>query len=137
MIKKIAYIGIAVEDIDRAKETFTQILNSEVTREGASQIDRVKNAFITIGEDQIELMQPYAPESPVAKFVERRGEGVQYIGLEVSNVNEALDELKRKGVRLTSEEPVEYPNGSRWIFIHPKAMHGVMLALIENPEQHV
>jgi methylmalonyl-CoA epimerase len=79
-------------------------------------------------------MQPYAPESPVARFIERRGEGVQYIGLEVSNIDEALEELKRKGVRLTSEEPVEYPNGSRWIFVHPKAMHGVLLALIENPE---
>lgn len=134
MIKKIAYIGIAVEDINRAKETFTRTLNSEVIREGASRIDRVKNVFITIGEDRIELMQPYAPESQVARFIERRGEGVQYIGLEVSNIDEALDELKRKGVRLTSEEPVEYPNGSRWIFVHPKAMHGVLLALIENPE---
>ena len=134
MIKKIAYIGIAVEDIDRAKDTFTMTLNSEVIREGASQIDRVKNAFIAIGEDQIELMQPYTPESPVARFIERRGEGVQYIGLEVSNIDEALDELKRKGVRLTSEEPVEYPNGSRWVFVHPKAMHGVLLAIIENPE---
>lgn len=134
MIKKIAYIGIAVEDIDRAKETFTRTLNSEVIREGASQIDRVKNAFIAIGEDKIELMQPYAPESPVARFIERRGEGVQYIGLEVLNIDEALNELKRKGVRLTSNEPVEYPNGSRWIFVHPKAMHGVLLALIENPE---
>ncbi len=134
MIKKIAYIGIAVEDIDRAKDTFTRTLNSEVIREGASQIDRVKNAFIAIGEDQIELMQPYAPESPVARFIERRGEGVQYIGLEVSNIDEALDELKRKRVRLTSEEPVEYSNGSRWVFVHPKAMHGVLLALIENPE---
>ncbi len=134
MIKKIAYIGIAVEDIDRAKETFIRTLNSEVVREGASQIDRVKNAFIAIGEDQIELMQPYTPESPVARFIERRGEGVQYIGLEVSNIDKALDELKKKGVRLTSEEPVEYPNGSRWIFVHPKAMHGVLLALIENPE---
>ena len=134
MIKKIAYIGIAVEDIDRAKETFTRTLNSEVIREGASRIDQVKNAFIAIGEDRIELMQPYSPESPVARFIERKGEGIQYIGLEVSNIDEALDELKKKGVRLTSEEPVEYPNGSRWIFVHPKAMHGVLLALIENPE---
>jgi len=134
LIKKIAYIGIAVEDIDRAKETFTRTLNSEVIREGASRIDQVKNAFIAIGEDRIELMQPYSPESPVARFIERKGEGIQYIGLEVSNIDEALDELKKKGVRLTSEEPVEYPNGSRWIFVHPKAMHGVLLALIENPE---
>jgi methylmalonyl-CoA epimerase len=134
LIKKIAYIGIAVEDIDRAKETFTRTLNSEVIRDGASKIDQVKNTFIAIGENQIELMQPYAPESPVARFIERKGEGIQYIGLEVSNIDEAIDELKRKGVRLTSEVPVEYPNGSRWIFVHPKAMHGVLLALIENPE---
>jgi methylmalonyl-CoA epimerase len=134
MIVKIAYVGIAVRDIDEAKKTFTRTLDSEVVREGASEIDKVKNAFITIGRDQIELMQPYSLESPVARFIERRGEGVQYIGLEVSNVDDALEELKGKGVRLTSEEPVEYPNGSRWIFIHPKAMHGVLIALIENPK---
>lgn len=134
MIKKIAYIGIAVGDLEEAKETFSQTLNSEVIREGESGIDRVKNAFVTIGEDLIELMQPYAPESPVARFLERRGEGVQYIGLEVSNVDDALEELRAKGVRLTTEEPVVYPNGSRWIFIHPKAMHGVLFALIESPE---
>ncbi len=134
MIVKIAYIGIAVRDIDEAKETFTRTLNSEVVREGSSEIDKVKNAFIAVGRDQVELMQPYSPESPVAKFVERRGEGVQYIGLEVSDIDDALKELKGKGVRLTSEEPVEYPNGSRWVFIHPKAMHGVLIALIENPE---
>lgn len=134
MIVKIAYIGIAVRDIDEAKETFTRTLNSEVVREGSSEIDKVKNAFIAVGRDQVELMQPYSPESPVAKFVERRGEGVQYIGLEVSDIDDALKELKGKGVRLTSEEPVEYPNGSRWAFIHPKAMHGVLIALIENPE---
>jgi len=134
LIKKIAYIGIAVGDLEEAKETFSQTLNSEVIREGESGIDQLKNAFLTIGEDLIELMQPYAPESPVARFLERKGEGVQYIGLEVSNIDDALDELKAKGVRLTSEQPVVYPNGSRWIFIHPKAMHGVLFALIESPE---
>ena len=134
MIKKIAYIGIAVRDINKAKKTFTQTLHSKVIREGASEIDQVKNAFIAIGRDQIELMQPYSPESPVARFIERRGEGVQYIGLEVSNIDDVLEDLKGKGVRLTSEEPVVYPNGSRWIFIHPKEVHGVLLALIENPE---
>lgn len=93
----------------------------------------MKNAFIAIGEDKIELMQPYAPESSVARFIERRGEGVQYIGLEVSYLEEALDELKRKGMRLKSEEPVVYPNGSRLFFMHPMAMYGILLALIENP----
>jgi len=134
MIEKIAYIGIAVRDAEEAKKTFSQTLKSEIIREGASEIDQVKNVFITIGRDRIELMEPFAPESPVARFIERRGEGVQYIGLEVSDIDKILEELKEKGVRLTSEKPIEYPNGSRWIFIHPKAMHGVLFALIENPK---
>jgi hypothetical protein len=62
-----------------------------------------------------------------------RGEGVQYIGLEVTDLDAMVEELRMKGVRLTTEKPVEYPNGSRWAFIHPKAMHGVLLALIEKP----
>jgi len=66
MIKKIAYIGIAVRDINEVKKTFTQTLHSKVIREGTSEIDQVKNVFIAIGRDQIELMQPYSPESPVA-----------------------------------------------------------------------
>ncbi len=66
-------------------------------------------------------------------FMERRGEGVQYIGLEVTALDDMVAELREKGVRFTSEKPVEYPNGSRWAFIHPKEMHGVLFALIENP----
>jgi methylmalonyl-CoA/ethylmalonyl-CoA epimerase len=133
MIKKIAYVGIAVKNIEQARESFIQKLGSQIIRTGASDIDKVKNMYLTLGEDVFELMEPYSPESPVARFIERRGEGVQYIGLEVTALDETVAELKQKGVRFTSEKPVEYPNGSRWAFIHPKEMHGVLFALIENP----
>ena len=133
MIKGIAYVGIAVKNIEEAREDFTQKLGSQIIRVGASEIDKVKNTYLTLGEDVFELMEPYRPESPVARFMERRGEGVQYIGLEVTCLDETVAELRHKGVRFTSEEPVEYPNGSRWAFIHPKEMHGVLFALIENP----
>jgi methylmalonyl-CoA/ethylmalonyl-CoA epimerase len=133
MIKKIAYVGIAVKNIEQARESFTQKLGSEIIRAGTSDIDKVKNTYLTLGEDVFELMEPYQPESPVAMFMERRGEGVQYIGLEVMALDETVAELREKGVRFTSEKPVEYPNGSRWAFIHPKEMHGVLFALIENP----
>ena len=133
MIKKIAYVGIAVKNIEQARENFTQKLGSQIIRTGASEIDKVKNTYLTLGEDVFELMEPYSPESPVARFIERRGEGVQYIGLEVTVLDETVAELREKGVRFTSEKPVEYPNGSRWAFIHPKEMHGVLFALIENP----
>jgi 4-hydroxyphenylpyruvate dioxygenase-like putative hemolysin len=65
--------------------------------------------------------------------MERHGEGVQYIGLEVTNLDETMEELRGKGFKFTSDRPVEYPNGSRWAFIHPKEMFGVLFALIENP----
>ncbi len=127
-------MGIAVKNIEQAREDFAQKLGSEIIREGASEIDKVKTTYLTLGEDVFELMEPYSPESPVARFMEKRGEGVQYIGLEVTCLDEAVAELKDKGVRFTAEEPVEYPNGSRWAFIHPKEMHGILFALIEYPD---
>jgi len=133
MIKKIAYIGIAVKDIELAKESFIGLLDGEIIREGTSNIDHDKNCYLTLGEDIFELMEPYAPNSPVAGFIKNRGEGIQYIGLEVTDLDAMVEELRMKGVRFTTEKPVEYPNGSRWAFIHPKAMHGVLLALIEKP----
>lgn len=133
MIKKIAYVGIAVKNIEQARQNFTQKLGSEIIRVGTSDIDKVKNTYLTLGEDVFELIEPYSPESPVARFMEKRGEGVQYIGLEVTALDDTVAELREKGVRFTSEKPVEYPNGSRWAFIHPKEMHGVLFALIENP----
>jgi lactoylglutathione lyase/methylmalonyl-CoA/ethylmalonyl-CoA epimerase len=133
MIKKIAYVGIAVKNIEKARKKFTEILGSEIIRIGDSEIDHVKNTYLTLGDDVFELIEPYSQESPVAKFIEKRGEGVQYIGLEVTDLDVMIEDLRGKGLRFTSMEPVEYPNGSRWAFIHPKEMFGVLFALIENP----
>jgi len=126
-------VGIAVKNIEQARVDFTQKLGSKIIRVGASEVDKVKNTYLTLGEDVFELMEPYSLESPVARFMERRGEGVQYIGLEVTDLDETVAEMREKGVRFTSEKPVDYPNGSRWAFIHPKEMHRVLFALIENP----
>jgi methylmalonyl-CoA epimerase len=133
VIKGIAYIGVAVKNIEEARKKFTEHLGSEVIRVGVSEIDHVKNTYLSVGKDVFELIEPYSHKSPVAKFLERRGEGVQYIGLEVTELDEMVKELIEKGVRFTSTKPVEYPNGSRWAFIHPKEMFGVLFALIENP----
>jgi methylmalonyl-CoA epimerase len=133
MIKGIAYVGIAVKDIQQARERFKEKLGSEIIRVGESEIDKVKNTYLRLGDDIFELMEPYDPESPVAKFIEKRGEGIQYIGLEVEDLNGTVSSLRDAGIRFTSDEPIKYPDGSRWAFIHPKEMYGVMFALIENP----
>jgi len=133
MIKRIAYIGVAVKNIEQARKKFTEHLSSKIIRIGTSEIDHVNNTYLTVGEDVFELIEPTSPESPVARFMERRGEGVQYIGLEVTDLDETMKELRGRGLRFVSDKPVEYPNGSRWAFIHPKEMFGVLFALIENP----
>jgi methylmalonyl-CoA epimerase len=133
MIKRIAYVGVAVKDLEQARKKFTEHLGSKVIRVGSSEIDHVKNTYLTVGEDVFELIEPYSPDSPVSRFMDKRGEGVQYIGLEVTDLDETVKELRAKGVRFVSEKPVEYPNGSRWAFIHPREMFGVLFALIENP----
>jgi methylmalonyl-CoA epimerase len=133
MIKRIAYIGVAVKNLEQARKKFTEHLNAKVIRAGSSEIDHVKNTYLTVGEDVFELIEPYSPDSPVSRFMDKRGEGVQYIGLEVTDLDETVKELRAKGVRFVSEKPVEYPNGSRWAFIHPREMFGVLFALIENP----
>jgi methylmalonyl-CoA epimerase len=133
MIKRIAYIGVAVKNLEQARKKFTEHLGSKVIRVGSSEIDHVKNTYLTVGEDVFELIEPYSPDSPVSRFMDKRGEGVQYIGLEVTDLDETVKELRAKGVRFVSEKPVEYPNGSRWAFIHPREMFGVLFALIENP----
>jgi len=95
MIKKIAYVGIAVKNIEQARKKFTKTLGSEIIRIGESEIDQVKNTYLTLGEDVFELIEPYSQESPVAKFMEKRGEGVQYIGLEVTDLDEMMKERAR------------------------------------------
>ena len=119
--------------LEQARKKFTDNLGSQIIRKGTSEIDQVKNTYLTVGDDVFELIQPYSNESPVAKFLENRGEGVQYIGLEVTELDKMVSEYKSKGFNFTSEKPIEYPNGSRWAFIHPKDMFGVLFALIENP----
>jgi methylmalonyl-CoA epimerase len=133
MIKKVVYVGIAVKDIKQARDDFTEKLGSKIIRIGESDIDKVKNTYLSLGENVFELMEPYAPDSPVAKFMEKHGEGVQYIGLETTDLDDTIAKLRGKGVRFTSDSPVEYPNGSRWAFIHPKQMHRDLFDLIENP----
>jgi lactoylglutathione lyase/methylmalonyl-CoA/ethylmalonyl-CoA epimerase len=106
MIKKIAYIGVAVKNIEQARKKFTENLGSEIIRVGDSNIDHVKNTYLTVGDDVFELIEPTSQESPVAKFLENRGEGVQYIGLEVTELDEMMGDLRGKGFRFTTEKPV-------------------------------
>jgi len=126
---KINHLGIAVQDLDAAAQVYkTMGLTVEKIIEVPEQ--KVKVAFIPIGESTIELVQPTSANSPIAGFLEKRGEGLHHLALEVSDVQAALDELGSKGVRLINETPREGAEG-QIAFLHPKSTGRVLIELVE------
>lgn len=135
-IKRIAHLGIAVKDLDPAKKLYCEQLQLEAKGEEVVAEQKVKVSFIKVGETNLELLLPTAEDSPVAKFLETRGEGFHHLALEVEDIDAAVEELKAAGVRLIDEKPREGAHGSRVAFIHPKATFGVLLELVQYPESH-
>jgi len=132
MIQKIDHIGIAVKSIDEALKIYTEMLGLKVTGIETVEEQKVKTAFIPVGESEIELLESTSPDGPIAKFIEKRGEGIQHIALRVDNLEAKLKELKEKGVRLIDEHPRPGAGGAKIAFIHPKDTKGVLIELCER-----
>ena len=133
MIEAVDHIGIAVNNLDEAIHVYRDILGFKLEGVHTSQERMLKIAFFTLGESRIELLQPLSPDNTVAKFLERRGEGIQHLAVKVKNVETALEEYKRKGVVLVDEKPRTGVLGNRMAFVHPKSTKGVLLELVEKP----
>jgi len=131
-ILTLDHIGIAVEKIDASLPVWEGILGLPLhgIEEVAEQ--KVKTAFIPIGESEIELLETTDPEGPIGKFLAAKGQGVHHLAFRVANIDEALAELKAKGVRLIDETPRYGAGGARIAFIHPKATGGVLVELCER-----
>ena len=134
MIEKISHIGIAVKSMEEALSVFQDGIGLEVTSTDEVKTQKVRVAFLPVGETRFELLEPTHDDSPIAKFLENRGEGIHHIALKVTNIEESLAELKEKGVKLINEEPVPGAHGTRVAFLHPKGTRGVMLELVEENE---
>lgn len=132
MIQKIDHLGIAVKSIDAAMKVYTDILGLKVIGIETVEEQKVKTAFIPVGESKIELLESTSPDGPIAKFIEKRGEGIQHIALRVDNLEAKLKELKEKGVRLIDEKPRIGAGGAKIAFIHPKDTKGVLIELCER-----
>ena len=131
-VKQIDHIGIAVNSIDHAGRFYRDILGLEI--EGTEKVadQKVKVAFLPITDSELELLESTDPEGPVSKYINTRGEGIQHIAFRVENIDEALEELKSKGIRLIDEEPRSGAGGARIAFIHPKESGGVLIELCER-----
>jgi len=131
-IKRISHLGIAVKDLAPAKKLYGEDLNLELKGEETVESQKVRVSFIQVGESNLELLLPTAADSPVAKFLETRGEGFHHLALEVEDIDAAVAELKAAGVRLIDETPREGAHGTRVAFIHPKSTFGLLLELVQH-----
>ncbi len=131
-ILKIDHLGIAVNSIERGKKFWTDVLG--LGFEGAETVEaqKVTTAFFPVGESEVELLESTSPDGPVAKFIEKRGQGFQHVAFRVENIDEALAELKEKGVQLIDKEPRIGAGGAKIAFLHPKATGGVLVELCER-----
>lgn len=133
MIKRIDHIGIVVENLSSALEFFQESLGLQLTETAAEPEQHVTVAFMPIGESEVELLEPDETDSGVARYLEKRGEGIHHICFEVTDIDAALARLKEAGVELINQEPVTNSRGWRLAFVHPKAAHGVLIELFESP----
>jgi len=129
MIQKIDHIGVAVSDLDEALKLYRDILGLKV--EKTEDFGGMKIAFIPIGDTEFELLQPTDPNGALAKFLEKRGEGIQHIALRVDDVAKSLEELKAKGLRVIDEKPRPGAGGASIAFFHPKSTGGILLEICQ------
>jgi len=134
MNPSIHHIAIAVHDLEAALDFYRDALGLEVTERREVPEEGVEIAFLPAGEGEIELLRPLNEASSVAQFLERRGEGLHHVCLAVDDVEAAMERLRAAGARLLSDEPRVNVHGTRYVFVHPRSAHGVLLELYEVAE---
>lgn len=133
-ILKIDHIGVAVNAIDESKNFWSDILGLDITGTETVEEQRVTTAFLPVGDSEVELLESTSPDGPVAKYIEKKGQGIQHIAFRVENIDACLAELKEKGIKLIDQEPRKGAGGAKIAFLHPKATHGVLVELCERDD---
>ena len=128
---EIDHLGIAVKSLAQAK-TFYQNLGMQVMPEETVAQEKVRLAMVPLGESRIELLEPLSDDSPIAKFLAKRGEGLHHVSLRVDNLQSTVDNLKKSGVRLINEQIQVGAGGHLYVFVHPSSAGGVLLELVEE-----
>jgi len=130
MIVKIDHIGIAVNCIEDTIKLYSDVFGLKAGEIKVSEEQKVKVAMIPIGDGKIELLEPTEPGGGIAKYIEKKGEGLHHLALEVSNIRDVLEILKKKGIPLIDMEPKVGADGSKIAFLHPKGTK-VLIELVE------
>lgn len=127
MLQKIDHLGIAVRSIDEAKTFYEEVLGLPCEGEETVESQKVKTAFFAVGEVHIELLEPTSAESPIAKFLEKNGEGIHHVAYRTDDIESQIKKARVGGCRLIHEVPIEGAGGKLVAFLHPKSTHGVLM----------
>lgn len=132
MFEKVDHIGIAVANLEEALKLYRDQLGLECKGTEVVEEQKVKVAFLPVGESKIELLESTDPEGPVGKFIEKKGAGVHHLSFRVSNIEEKLEQLKQQGVELIDQKPRYGAGGAKIAFLHPKSTGGVLIEICER-----
>ena len=133
-IKRLEHVAITVKDMDEARNTWMNVLG--IGQEYEEQIGQTKLAMLPVGQTYIELLSSEGKDSPVNEWMDKNGESIWHLCFEVEDIDEAIAELKGKGVKLKTDEPQPGHGGSRIVFLDPSSTGNVLIELAEIPEGH-
>jgi methylmalonyl-CoA/ethylmalonyl-CoA epimerase len=132
MIKKIEHIGIAVKDINQSNDLFKKLFGKDHYKVEAVESEGVSTSFFLLGETKIELLQATNTNSAIAKFIDKKGEGIHHIAYEVDNIVEEMERLKAEGFEILNDEPKHGADNKLICFLHPKSTNGVLVELCQE-----
>lgn len=132
MLTNIAHIGIAVNNLKESVDNFKKLFNKNDVHFETVEDQKVNLAFLDVSGVHIELLEPSSPDSPISKFLEKRGEGIHHLSFEVDDIEKELSRLRQEGIRLIDEKPRVGAGGSLISFVHPKSTNGVLIELSQK-----
>ncbi len=135
IMDKIEHIGIAVKSITEANEIYKSLFGYEQYKTETVESEGVSTSFFKCGNSKIELLEATRDDSPIAKFIEKKGEGIHHIAFAVSDIDAEVKRLKDEGFRILNETPKKGADGKLVVFLHPKSTHGVLVELCQDIEQ--
>lgn len=134
-MKNIEHIGIAVKDMKTSKELFSKLLNTEAYKSEEVASEGVETVFFKTGETKVELLAATNIDSPIAKFLEKKGEGIHHIAFEVADIDAEIKRLENEGFKLINDKPKNGADNKRIAFLHPKSTNGVLVEICQEKEK--
>ena len=132
MLGKIEHLGIAIKSLETSDHLFAKLLGTQPYKQEEVEREGVKTSFFMIGESKIELLEATNPESPIAKFIDKKGEGIHHIAFAVEDIKAEVERLKAEGFVFISEEPKDGADNKKVVFLHPKSTNGVLVELCQE-----